>query len=273
MAFNQLFNQLVQFEDMNDIQRIQAIESILMAHGAKRIEKTSRRKKNLSNIFYLRQGVPYVFVVIINRDKGYYTWTLIDYSTYQEIVVKQNQIFRAEQCHHEKKWSIQYGAANVRVHDFVLPNASAVDHVTGCKLINIKEMLRPCNAQENMKNVLRYCTVDKRNKSFYMKDPNTTAEDRIRLGQLGFTIKHLSKGDYIYSPSYNTLGECYTMINQFEQHYFGAFAFNPLMNFEYTWYALILQKMLGCMSDLELMQYNRSYWIRKRAEDAEYYML
>lgn len=63
------------------------------------------------------------------------------------------------------------------------------------------------------------------------------------------------------------------MINKFEQHFFGAFAFNPLMNFEYTWHALILQKMLGCMSDLELMEYNRSYWIRRRPEDAEYYML
>ena len=148
-----VLNQLLQFENMSDIQRIQAIESILMANGAKRIEKTSRRKKNLSNIFYLRQGVPYVFVVIINRDKGYYTWTLIDYSTYQELVVKQNQIFRAEQCHHEKKWSIQYGAANVRVHDFVLPNASAVDHICGNKSVNIRELLRPCTPQENMKNV------------------------------------------------------------------------------------------------------------------------
>lgn len=266
-------NQLLQFEVMSDIQRIQAIESILMANGAKRIEKTSRKKKNLINIYYLREGIPYVFVVIINRDKNYHTWTLIDYFTYQEIVIKKDCVFRAEVCHHDKKMSIQYGAANVRVHDFVLPYAKAVDHACGHKSVNIREMLRPCNSQENMKNVLRYCNIDKRNKSFYMKDPNTTPEERIRLVQLGFTIKHLSKGDYIYSPSYSTLEECYTMINKFEQHFFGAFAFNPLMNFEYTYYALVLQKMLGCMSDLELMEYNRSYWIRRRPEDAEYYML
>lgn len=115
--------------------------------------------------------------------------------------------------------------------------------------------------------------MDKRNKSFYMKDPNTTAEERIRLVQLGFTIKHLSKGNYLYSPSYNTLGECYTMINKFERHYFREFAFNPLMNFEYTWYALILQKMLGSFSWEDLIDYNRSYWIRRRPEDARYYML
>lgn len=266
-------NQLLQFEVMSDIQRIQAIESILMANGAKRIEKTSRKKKNLINIYYLREGIPYVFVVIINRDKNYHTWTLIDYFTYQEIVIKKDCVFRAEQCHDIRKWAIQFGAANVRVHDFVLPHAKAVDHVCNHKSVNIRELLRPCTPQENMKNVLRYCNVDKGSKSFYMKDPNTTAEERIRLVQLGFTIKHLSKGDYLYSPSYNTLGECYTMINKFERHYFREFAFNPLMNFEYTWYALILQKMLGCMSDLELMEYNRSYWIRHRSEDAEYYML
>lgn len=113
-------NQLLQFEVMSDIQRIQAIESILMANGAKRIEKTSRKKKNLINIYYLREGIPYVFVVIINRDKNYHTWTLIDYFTYQEIVIKKDCVFRAEQCHDIRKWAIQFGAANVRVHDFVL---------------------------------------------------------------------------------------------------------------------------------------------------------
>ena len=94
---------------------------------------------------------------------------------------------------------------------------------------------------------------------------------RMSAGE--FTIKHLSKGDYLYSPSYNTLGECYTMINKFERHYFREFAFNPLMNFEYTWYALILQKMLGSFSWEDLIDYNRSYWIRRRPEDARYYML
>lgn len=108
-------NQLLQFEVMSDIQRIQAIESILMANGAKRIEKTSRKKKNLINIYYLREGIPYVFVVIINRDKNYHTWTLIDYFTYQEIVIKKDCVFRAEQCHDIRKWAIQFGAANVSV--------------------------------------------------------------------------------------------------------------------------------------------------------------
>lgn len=268
-----LTNQLLQFEDMSDIQRIQTITSILVANGAKRVEKTSRGKKNLINVYYLREGVPYVFVEIINKDKPYYTWTLIDYSTYYEIVVKKNCVFRAEVCNHAAKMSIQFGASNIRVHDYVLSDAKAVDHLTGCKLINIKEMLRPCNSQQNMKNVLRYCNVNKQKKSFYMKAPSMTPEEKIRLAQLGFTFKHLAKGDYIYSPSYNSLNECYTMVNQFERHYFKEFAFNPLYNFEYTWYALILQKMLGCMTDLELMEYNRSYWIRNRPEDAEYYML
>lgn len=266
-------NQLLQFEVMSDIQRIQAIESILMANGAKRIEKTSRKKKNLINIYYLREGIPYVFVVIINRDKNYHTWTLIDYFTYQEIVIKKDCVFRAEQCHDIRKWAIQFGAANVRVHDFVLPEATCVDHIGGHKSINIREMLRPCSPAQNMKNVLRYCNVNKQKKSFYMKAPSMAPEEKIRLAQLGFTFKHLAKGDYIYSPSYNTLGECYIMINKFERHYFREFAFNPLMNFEYTWYALILQKMLGSFSWEDLIDYNRSYWIRRRPEDARYYML
>ena len=266
-------NQLMQFENMDDVQRIQVIGSILMANGAKRIVRYSRGKKSIVNIDYIREGIPYVFIEIINNDKGYHTFNFIDYDIYNELVVNKGYVFRAEVCHHDKKMSIQYGAANVRVHDFVLPHAKAVDHVCNHKSVTIRELLRPCTPQENMKNVLRYCNVDKRNKSFYMKDPNTTAEERIRLVQLGFTIKHLSKGDYLYSPSYNTLGECYTMINKFERHYFREFAFNPLMNFEYTWYALILQKMLGSFSWEDLIDYNRSYWIRRRPEDARYYML
>lgn len=266
-------NQLIQFEDMTDEQRIQAIVNILMANGAQRVVRYSRGKKSIMNIDYIREGVPYVFTEIINTDKGYHTFNFIDYDIYNELVVNKGYIFRAEQCHDIRKWSIQYGPANVRVHSYVIPYAKAVDHICGHKSVNIRELLRPCNSQENMKNVLRYCHVNKAKKSFYMKYPNTTPEERIRLAELGFTIKHLSKGDYLYSPEYNTLGECYTMVNQFERHFFGAFAFNPLMNYEYTWYALVLQKMLGCMSDLELMEYNRSYWIRRRAEDAEYYML
>ena len=159
------------------------------------------------------------------------------------------------------------------MHDYVLPHAQAVDHVTGHKSINIKELLRPCTASQNMKNVLRYCNVDKKTNSFYMKAPETTPEDRIRLAQLGFTFKNYARGSYLYSPRYNTLGECLTMVNQFERHYFGAFAFNPLDNYEYTWYALVLQKMLGTFTELQLREYNRSYWLRNRPEDAEYYML
>lgn len=265
--------QLIQFETMNDTERICAIESILKASGFQEVEKHSRGSKALTNYCYIKQGVPYVFVVIINETKGYHTWTLIDYSTYEDLVVRKHQVFRAEQCHHKTKYSIQFGASNIRVHDYVFPQAQAVDHISGHKSINIRELLRPCTSAQNMKNTLRYCNVDKKTNSFYMKAPSMTPEEKIRLAQLGFTFKNYARGSYIYSPSYNTLGECYTMVNQFERHYFKEFAFNPLTNFEYTWYAVVLQKMLGCMSDLELVEYNRSYWIRRRPEDAEYYML
>ena len=39
-------NQLMQFENMDDVQRIQVIGSILMANGAKRIVRYSRGKKS-----------------------------------------------------------------------------------------------------------------------------------------------------------------------------------------------------------------------------------
>lgn len=63
-------NQLMQFENMDDVQRIQVIGSILMANGAKRIVRYSRGKKSIVNIDYIREGIPYVFIEIINNDKG-----------------------------------------------------------------------------------------------------------------------------------------------------------------------------------------------------------
>ena len=149
-------NQLMQFENMDDVQRIQVIGSILMANGAKRIVRYSRGKKSIVNIDYIREGIPYVFIEIINNDKGYHTFNFIDYDIYNELVVNKGYVFRAEQCHDIRKWAIQFGAANVRVHDFVLPYAKAVDHICSNKSVNIRELLRPCTPQENMKNVLRY---------------------------------------------------------------------------------------------------------------------
>ena len=268
-----VLNQLMQFEVMSELQRIRLIQSILTSSGYQMLKVQSRVRKYITNYCYTKQGVPYVFIVIENKGKGYVAWTLIDYDVYQDLVINKGHVFRAEQCHHKAKYSIQFGPANVRVHSYVLPQASTVDHITGCKFINIRELLRPCTPQQNMKNVLRYCNVDIKNKSFYMKALELTPADKARLKQLGFTLKHLSKGDYLYSPRYNTLVDCYTVINQFERHFFGEFAFNPLLNFEYTWYALVLQKMLGTFSEHDLMEYNRSYWIRRRPADAEYYML
>lgn len=268
-----ILNLLNRFEAMDDVGRISAIEALLLANGAERIEKTSRGRKDLINIFYISPNMPYVFVVIIHNGKGYHNFTLIDYDVYDSLVVNQNQIFRAAQCHHKKKWSIQYGAANIRLHDYVLPDAKNVDHITGHKSLNTRDVLRPCTPQQNMKNVLRYCVVDKNNNSFTIKDTFTTPEDRLRLGLKGFECKTLTKGAYIHSPEYKTLSDCYAVVNQFEQHYFGEFAFNPLMNYEDTWHAFVLQKMIGDFTELELQDYNRDYWKRRRPEDARYYML
>lgn len=265
--------QLIQFETMNEVQQINAVASILRSNDFQEKVYYSRGSHAIANYCYVKQGVPYVFIVIVNNNKGYTAFNFINYDIYVDLVVNKHQVFRAEVCHDRTKYSVQFGGANVRVHSYILPQAEAVDHASGHKSLNIREMLRPCTPSENMKNVLRYCTVDKKTKSFCMKDPGLSSEERIKLGNMGFKFKSLARGNYIYSPRYNTLGECYTTVNQFERHYFKEFAFNPLYNFEYTWYAVVLQKMLGTFSNLQLVEYNRSYWIRRRPEDAEYYML
>lgn len=62
-------NQLLQFEVMSDIQRIQAIESILMANGAKRIEKTSRENSYTCTVIFIssHDHLEYTMDLIYNQ--------------------------------------------------------------------------------------------------------------------------------------------------------------------------------------------------------------
>lgn len=274
-----LVQDLGMFEGLSLGEQIAKVREILENEGFKPHIVISKTAKHLVNYHYTKPGVNYVFSIVINKKEGITLYNLMDLDVYNALVNQcsgNGLILRANK-RSDGKYCVMFGGCNIRLHGFVLLDEAMVDHISGNPLINIEELLRGCDPMSNMKNKCQYCKIDKKNHSFSLRD---TFDDsvldisrRVALVNQGFTFKSVRGRKRIISPSYPTMSDCYQAVNQFEQKYFGGFNFNPLVNFEDTWYAIVLHKMIGLGTDTDIKDYNRDYWKKYRPEDAEYYCL
>lgn len=279
----ELFNLLKSFEGLSYFGKLYKIDEMLEGAGfAFKENERKRGKRNIKNYYYIKDGVDYVFCVIHNTDpdiKEEYKllFTIMDKEVYEKYIepdenIILNGVIRGMGDVKITLRGNKYSniPRNKPLHRLAVAcENKQVDHKTHNACINIAEYLTPCVGAENCKDKRFYTKVSDNKRYFSVRASILSEDDRIALLQRGYKFKR----GRVYSPEYNSADDMYTALNEFESKYLGAFRYNPLIDFTDTWYALILQKMLGLLSDADLYEYNRNYMIANHADIAEYYQL
>lgn len=253
-------------ELLNEVDSIDEITKLLDAEGFK---LAIRKRGCLENYFYHKDGVVFVFALIYKTKSKKFFYTLMDYPVYTSRIesdasVILNAVQRGMGDYKVVARNRDY--INEPIHRWAVDcDGRQVDHKTHNALINIREYLTACTSAENNRNKPCYCKIGR--KSF--SAPASLVTDVAALCDAGFSI---SRGR-IHSPLYDTVAEMRNALDSFESKYLGSFRYNPLIDFQNTWYALVVQKMLGGISDVELYEYNRAYMLKNHADIAQYYQL
>lgn len=231
-------------------------------------------KTGVENVFFINKELSHVFCFIYSNKTETISWTLMNYSTYKDVFVSNPDAILYKVHVKKKQYKIVVNGGKysyVAFHRVVTSCESKdqVDHITHNTYINIEEYLRPCTNEENSRNKVFRSKIDKDKKSFFLRMTGLSDSDKFILLQNGYKLE----GDEIHSPKFETTSEMYKALNAFETKYLGEFRYNPLVDFKETWYALVIQKMLGGISDEELHEYNREYMIKNHKDIAEYYQL
>ena len=200
-------------------------------------------------------------------------YTIMDFKVYEKVIVPNTDIIINWNERNMKDFKIVLRSkdyVNVPLHRLAIEcTGLQVNHKTHNACINISEYLSACTADQNSKDKDCYTTISDNKKSFSAPLSTVSTEDSISLLSKGFRFTK----ERIYSPEYPTSKEMYSALDNFENKYLGAFRYNPLIDCVNTWYVLVVQKMLGSISDVDLYEYNRRYIIEHRADIAEYYQL
>lgn len=260
----------------SDEEKIEFIADTLEQNGIPSEDRPLKRYDGVININYTKPGVDAVFCVIYKPKSGELNFTLIDYDLYDKYVLSDPRlrINTSERNKGDKK--IIFNSKNFNnsaVHRLAVGQdckGKQVDHIPHEVRLNIKMVLRVCNAWENRANRRFYSNVASNKKSFSIRLPYLSESDKNALLSKNYRVV----GDGVYkSPKFNNADEMYKEINLIETKYVGEFRYNPLLDFSETWYALVLYKMLGIISYKELLEYNKDYMIRNHKDIAEYYQL
>ena len=170
----------------------------------------------------------------------------------------------------------------------------AIDHVTRHMGINIREFLRVCTNKENNLNkrpVLRksekeILKIQEDEKYFSFSKCRLTKSDLKSLKNDGYTVK----GNRVTSPKFESdtkleqeKKKVLDMISnrlvdkfeiRLENMEESEFNYNPLFDFEDTWYALFLYKLFpNNISRRNVEDYNKDYFRRNHKEIAKVYNL
>lgn len=277
-------NVLGMFETLDDAARVNEICKML-GEGNFNVDVRCNRSNSVSCTFYSKDGVAYVFCKISRLKTGEVNWTFVDSKLYEELSdttifdfleeVKSGGALVFKGIVLRGGVGIEYNDDgkrpcynNDRLHRKVV-SGDSVDHITHNRCINIKECLRGCTPAQNNLNKPFYSKVANDKKSFSAPVKVVEGVSREFLKKHGFEVK----GKRVYSKRYDTMAEMYDALNAFEMKCLGEYCYNPLVDYTDTWYALVIQKMFGAFTELELKEYNRDYMIRNRPDIAEYYQL
>lgn len=257
-------------EKMTLAEQIAKVADLLEESGCTIVQ---RSRRGITNLFYYKEGGDYVYGLIYKEKGNILYYTLMDYSTYKDIIEPDESIILNWIKRTMRDYKIvlrNHEYVNVPLHRLAIDcEGRQVDHKTHNACINIKDYLAACSNKENSINKKFYCKVDKKSKSFSAPASIVDSVSRISLCNNGFK----PNGGRLCSPEYGTKAELYAALDAFEAKYLGSFRYNPLVDFSNTWYALVIQKMLGGISDTDLYEYNRVYMINNHAKIAEYYQL
>lgn len=266
------FQMLQKFESLELREQICALLDMLEAQGYTDVERKGARS-SIMNYFYSRDNCDYVFAVIHKKEEKEIFYAFMDKRTYVECIEARKGVILNNCVRNMKDYKIILSGDkwdNEMLHKVALEGEKDnVDHISHNAAINIKELLRPCSAKENSMNKPLHCKVAK-NKLLFRVNKNLVKADDYKFlhdNDFEFTVSK------VISPTYTTKEELYAAINKFEEKCFGEFRYNPLKDFSETWYALVICKMLGVLTEDELYEYNRQYMRRWHKDIAEYYQL
>lgn len=267
-------NLVKSMESLDTAQRIIKIADMLESQGFNvEYRRRQHSKKNIVNYFYSKDGVDYVYCVIYKLKENQIYYTLIDYSTYRDVIIPNPDIILnwvIRQMGDLKIVMRSEKFINVPVHRVAVDCAGReINHKTHNACINISEYLNVCSSAENSRDKVFYSRVSDDMKSFSV--PVSVVNDNERINLLSKNYK-VYRGR-VYSPEFESTEEMYTALNAFEDKFLGKYRYNPLVDFSDTWYALVIQKMFGDISDVDLYEYNREYMIKNHADITEYYQL
>lgn len=264
------------FEGLSEEGKISLMEGILAGesfHLDKRLGRCG-----LENHFYSKEGADGVFCSITGGRSNQAMISVMDRDTYEShfrgTEAKDSRVLCPKERNNRDFKVVCHsgGCNNMTLHHMVtgcLESGQAVDHMTHHLGINIRDYIRVCSPQENNFNKKYYSKVSDDGLSFSMPDKTSSADERKALKNKGYTIS----GGRLCSPKFSTKAEMYAELNRLEGVYLKEFRYNPLIDFKETWYAFVLCKVLGIISEEEMKAYNRIYHVSRDSKLADYYQI
>ena len=248
------------FEGLELFKQIDKLEKMLEKADFNAKEVVSN--KGNTNIFYSKDGVDTVLVVIYCKRDNTVAYAVIDKDVYDNEFKGTDKVLMLKR-RADNKYKIicsSGGWNNASLHHIVMGKVDGVqiDHITHNTFINTRECLRPCYAQENAFNKPFYSTVSEDGLSFRIRDKVIDIPQRQALADLGYRFS----GKYIYSPKFGSEAELYAEIKRVETRYLMNYRYNPVIDYRDTWYAYVLYKMLGLVTKEELDAYVVGYFRR-----------
>lgn len=265
---------LMSFEQKDLFNQIDALEKLLEADGFE-VEKV-RSRFGYHNYYYSKEGCELVYCTLYHEKKNEVCYTVFDKDVYDKWFRGTGRVLTFESRNDGKTKIIcsSYPFNNTDLHAIVAgavgmdKSTYQADHISHNVLINTREMLRYCTTQQN--NFNKECYSSCFEDVLCFKIRNKFAENEVKeLKAKGYKLK----GDYLYSPEFETESEMYGEIERIERMFMQDYRYNPVVDYSDTWYAYVLHKMLGLISKAELDAYNKDFMRRNQGNVARYYML
>ena len=277
--FNPGVNVYLQAACIDEIRTEELIE-ILKEEGVK---PDLRRKssKGTVNDYYVGKNI--VLITIKAAGDGKDGWTIIDRELFDK-TFKDSKCSFIFTVRHDRAFKVIINGTstsgekykNAPLHQIAcsgFTRGSQVDHVSHSTYLNTSEYLRVCDNESNSMNRRFYSKVDNKKLRFTAVNKITNMSEKLLWVEKGYKFFKRGGTEYIRSKEFKSRESLFIELNKYEEKYLGAFRYNPLLDFEETWYALVIAEFIGGLSQLDIMEYNRDYIIRTDHKSAEYYRL
>ena len=231
----------------------------------------SEKKANVH--VFIKDDCDYVFINI-NKDFCYNEYLILDKDfVFKNIMTPDGVFIGSLNCNYyyngsnreiKKDFKLSgKGKALVYIHRAVcglgFEDTLEVDHISHNHCIATREMLRTCTHEQNIVNKKFSVKVDVNKNIFEVKNRVPDEDRRFFINQ-GYCLNK----NRIISPAFSSMDEMYKALNAYEKRYLGEYRYNPLSDFEETWYAYALFRFTNLYSAEDIMKYQRDYYLRTK---------